>query len=143
MFLNFDYALEALAKRFKTDNIIRGNRPRGSATGGNKSLDRGRRIWRFQNNQDKLIFVNAAAGGAGISLHDANTKTPRSCFISPPWSATVMKQVLFRPHRLGGGFSRQWLVFSDTEIERRVRDRVEARINNLDMLTDGDLANTA
>lgn len=66
---------------------------------------------------------------------------PRTCVISPPWSAQVLKQVLFRPHRLGGGFSRQYLVFPNNRIGQRVKERVTNRKNNIDMLTDGDLAN--
>ncbi len=141
VFLNFDHSINALARRFKTDNIIRGKR-KGNAEGGAKSYDRGQRIWRFRNNLDRLIILNSAAGGAGISLHDSDTQVPRTCLISPPWSAQVLKQVLFRPHRLGGGFSRQYLIFPNNRIGQRVKERVTNRKNNIDMLTDGDLTNS-
>ena len=134
--VNFDLTMELLADVLQCDLLIRGEKARA----GRDMLDRSRMIKLFQNNHRDLILVNACAGGAGLSLHDYVSQKPRRVIISPPWSAIVLKQVFGRAHRLGGGFSRQQLVFSKNTIEERVMQRVKNRLSNLDYLVDGDLS---
>lgn len=143
VFLNFNHSIDALAHRYKCKCIVRGTQRQDAKRGlvFEGGLDRHNAILQFRANKEKLIILNSAAGGAGVSLHDDVTQVQRDCYISPPWSAQVAKQVLYRPHRLGGGFSEQKFVFARNKIEGRVRDRVENRMSNIDALTDGDLRN--
>ena len=135
VFLNFDLTIEALSKRLGVTNIIRGSRK-----GEKNNYDRGMRIHRFRTNLARVQIINSCAGGAGLSCHDSETKVPRTSIISPPWSALVLKQVFGRVQRLEGGFSQQKLLFAKGTVEDRVRVRVENRLDNVDSLTDGDLA---
>lgn len=134
IFVNFDHTIEALMRRLDTKCVIRG------ANGdGRGNIARANAVQCFQANTEPFIIVNSAAGGAGISLHDPATQRPRTCLISPPWSAIVLKQVLGRTQRLGGGFSTRKLIFTKGSVEERVMERVQASLNCLDTLTDGDL----
>lgn len=134
LFVNFDHTVEALMQRLDTKCVVR-----GEAGDGRGNIIRANAVQSFQTNTEPFIIVNNAAGGAGISLHDPKTRKPRTCLISPPWSAIVLKQVLGRTQRLGGGFSTRKLLFAKGTVEERVMERVQASINCLDTLTDGDL----
>lgn len=143
IFLNFDHTIKLLAKEFKTRCIVRGERRGLDAEVSFKdenNYDRTAAVREFQANREPIILVNCAAGGAGISLHDPITQRPRTSLISTPWSAIVLKQVLGRTLRLGGGFSTRKLLFAKGTIEDRVMARVSTMTNNLDTLTDGDLS---
>lgn len=133
LFLNFDYSVNILCKMLETDCVVRGDRA------GEGNIRRAHHITEFQANRQPYIIVNNAAGGAGISLHDPITQKPRTSLISPPWSALVLKQVLGRSHRLGGGFSTRKLIFASGTIEERVMGRVRQKMDQLDTLNDGDL----
>lgn len=135
IFVNFDSSVEDLSQRLKCKWIIR-----GCGMGNNrKNLDRDYVIEAFQKNWINTVIVNSAAGGAGLSLHDIDTQRPRETLISPPFSAVRLKQILGRAHRLGGGFSRQRVLFAAGTIEEKAMHRVQSRLSNLDALTDGDL----
>jgi len=141
IFVNFDHTIEALSELLDTKCIIRGQRrPGRQGRKAENNYDRATAITEFQANRQDFILVNSAAGGAGVSLHDPVTQKPRTSLISPPWSALVLKQVLGRTLRLGGGFSTRKLLFTTGTIEERVMRRVQTMTDCLDMLTDGDLS---
>ena len=86
------------------------------------------------------MLVNLAAGNAGISLHDLDGKFPRHSIVCPSWSAINLVQALGRIHRAEGKSPcLQKIVFAAETIEERCCERVQAKLDNLDMLNDGDL----
>lgn len=138
IFVNFDASVEVLAQMLDCRFIIRGD---GSGRSGNH-FDRPNAVRAFQQNRTPYIVVNVAAGGVGLSLHDDKTQIPRVSLISPPYSAVMLKQVLGRVHRLGGGFSTQKILFAAGTIEEKVMQRVQNRLTNIDTLLDTDLVVT-
>lgn len=86
------------------------------------------------------IALNSQAGGEGLDLHDL-VGVPRVSLISPPYSATLLRQIFGRTHRIGGR-SRAVLkpVFIAGTIEQtRIMPRVQSRMKNIETLTDTDL----
>lgn len=93
----------------------------------------------FQSNKETLCIVNCDAGGLGISLHDLNHTRPRMALITPPWSATTVRQVLGRVHRAGGTKAQQLFVLAAGTPEERVYAAVKRKLGNLDALNDNDM----
>lgn len=138
IFVNFDASIEALSQYLDCNCIIRGDGS-GKTHPTRPMLSRAHAISEFQSNRQPFILVNNAAGGAGLSLHDDVSQIPRDTLISPPYSAVVLKQILGRTHRLGGGGSVQKILFAHGTVEERVMERVQNNLGNLDALVDGDL----
>lgn len=133
VFLNFDASISVLAKLLKTTAIIRGA---GEAKG-----DRPRNavIYEFQQNREPYVLVNSMAGGAGLSLHDAADRVPRTSIISPPFRAIQMRQIFGRVWRRGGGFATQKVVFASGTLEEKMLGTLRALDGNLDALLDSHL----
>lgn len=134
IFVNFDTTINILSKKLETTCILRGQRRKDG-----NNFDPVNSVRAFQSNRSPIILVNSAAGGVGVDLHDPVTKKARTTIISPPWSALILRQVLGRTKRDGGGYSTQRLVFAAGTIEERVMTRVQAVSDNLDALVDADL----
>lgn len=134
IFCNFDATIDVLSEILKTKCIIRGARKSSNYA------ERENSIASFQSNHQDFILVNTLAGGAGVSLHDPVKGVHRTSIINIPLSAVALKQVLGRVSRLGGGYSTQKLLFARGTVEERMYERVSARMNNLDLLTDGELS---
>jgi hypothetical protein len=133
VFLNFTETIEALSKRLKTNCIVWGK---------NKKDERDKAIDAFQSDKERIILVNTAAGGAGLSLHDLNGKYPRMAIISPTPSAVNLRQVLGRIHRDGAkSKALQKIVFAANTEEEDVCENVKKKLHNLDIINDGDLLN--
>ncbi len=95
----------------------------------------------FQADKKRILVVNIAAGGTGVSLHDLNGNFPRASIISPNWSAYNMRQALGRIWRLEGKTkSYQRVVYAAKCIEENICHRVQHKLTCLDTLNDGDLA---
>jgi hypothetical protein len=133
-FVNFNQTVDELwkaaNKRGWTCGVIRG---------GQSYEQRQLAIERFQSNRLDLIICNLQAGGVGVSLHDPITKVPRTSLICPSWSAVDLNQAIGRPHRNGGGPSRQFILYWGTGIERGVAKSVQRKVANLDTLNEGDI----
>jgi hypothetical protein len=133
VFLNFDASINALADRFNTKCIIRGE---------NTDIERQQHVDDFQSDKERLIIVNIQSGGAGLSLHDINGNHPRLSLISPAYSAVLMRQATGRVWRDGGkSKSIQKIVFVSNTVEEEVCEKVKIKLENLDTLNDGDLKN--
>jgi superfamily II DNA or RNA helicase len=131
VFLNFEDSINALSERFNTKCIIRGS---------NKNEERQKNIDDFQSDKERLIIVNVASGGAGISLNDITGKYPRLALISPCYSAVLMRQSVGRVWRDSSKTkSIQKIVFVGNTIEEEVCEKVNQKLKNLDLLNDGDL----
>ena len=94
----------------------------------------------FQSDKIRVVVVNIAAGGAGISLHDINGAFPRLALLCPTYNATDLKQALGRVHRAGGkSKSIQRLVYAAGTVEENVAKSVNQKIAAISALNDGDL----
>jgi len=134
LFVSFTKTVYALADGLKTDCIIKGGMTQ-------KQRDEAKR--RFQADEVRAVVCNIKSGGASLSLHDMKGKYPRAALISPTWSAINLRQATFRVHRAGGVTkSIQRIVFAANTIEEKVMAKVQAKLENLDSLNDGDLALT-
>jgi SNF2 family DNA or RNA helicase len=131
VFLNFTETIHALSKRLNTQCIVN-----GEVT----DKDRQNNIDDFQSDRQRVILVNIAAGGAGLSLHDLHGTYPRISLISPSYSAVQMRQATGRIWRDGAKTkSLQRIVFVKGTVEEKVCESVNIKLENLDLLNDGDL----
>ncbi len=131
LFVNFTETINAISSRLNTNCIFDG-----------KHVDvRQQCVDDFQNDRERIILVNIQSGGAGLSLHDLNGKYPRLSLISPSYSAVCMRQSLGRVWRENAkSKSIQKIVFVAGTVEEMVCKNVEAKLNNLDLLNDGDIS---
>jgi len=131
VFVNFTETLQAIAKRLNTNCIFDG---KTSDTERQKSVDD------FQSGKERVILVNIASGGAGLSLHDIHGLNPRLAIMSPSYSAVLMRQATGRVWRENGkNKSVQKIVFVANTVEEQVCENVKEKLKNLDLLNDGDL----
>lgn len=146
IFLNFnesiDACIERLTKKYRTPAMIR----KGTALeivairGGQTAKARQDAIEQFQDDTARIIVCNMSAGGVGVSLHDLNGKHARESLISPNYSAIQLKQALGRIHRANGKTNCvQKIIFAAGTIEEQACEKVQARLNNLALLNDGDM----
>lgn len=137
-FVNYTDTVEAIEKKLlrnpKMSNQI------AKIVGGQTNKQRNNDIDDFQNNVKRVMIANLSAGNAGISLHDLKGNAPRHSLISPSFSAIHLVQALGRIHRAEGKTPCiQKVVFAAGTIEEHACRRVQARIDNIDQLNDGDL----
>jgi superfamily II DNA or RNA helicase len=93
----------------------------------------------FQYGLYNVLVVNQQAGGAGLSLHDPTGRAEVDTYIWPTDSGRMLKQILGRVQRDGGGFSRQFLLgFAGTAQEGILLKSIE-KIRRIDALNDRDL----
>jgi hypothetical protein len=140
VFVNFDDTVKGIKDRLVKSKVIK-NSDIGFIVGGQSDKARKEDVDGFNADTKRILIVNIAAGGTGISLHDLHGKFPRASIVSPNWSAYHLKQALGRVWRLEGKTeSFQLIVYGAKTIEERICHRVQFKLANLDTLTDGDLA---
>lgn len=128
---NFSETIRALSKKLKTNCIVWGE---------NEGDERQANIDAFQADEQRIILVNIAAGGTGVSLHDLNGNHPRVALISPNDSAPMLRQAFGRVHRAGAlTKSQQRVIFIANTVEEDVCVNVKRKLVNLDRINDGDL----
>lgn len=138
VFVAFRETLKAL---MPTAARINGEGVACAIIGGQSETDRQAAIDAFQDDRARVILCMIQAGGVGLSLHDIHGNYPRVSLICPTFSAIDLKQALGRIHRAGAKSSaQQMIIFAAGTIEEQVRAKVEAKIANIDLLNDGDLA---
>ena len=138
IFLNFTDSLSALESRLLKNKKLTNNI--GKIVGGQSEKQRQLDIDEFNADKKRIMLVNMMAGNAGVSLHDLNGKFPRASILIPGFSAINLLQALGRIARQGGLTKCfQKIIFSSNTIEERACERVQARIDNLSALNDGDL----
>ncbi len=132
VFVNFTETINAMAKRLGTSCIFDG-KVGDAVREDNKE--------RFQNNKERVILVNVQSGGGGLSLHDLHGGHPRLSLISPSYSPVNMRQVVGRIWRDSAKTKAiQKLVCVAHTVEENVYHNVIKKLNNLDLLNDGDLS---
>jgi len=135
VFVNYVETIEALTKRLTkiTDKV-------GYIVGGQTTKRRQSYIDGFQCDDLRIMLVNQSAGNAGIGLHDLHGKHARGAILNPSFSAINLLQSLGRIHRANGKTPCiQKIVFAANTIEERCCAKVQAKLDNLDCLNDGDL----
>lgn len=131
LFINFTETLNSIAKRLQTKCIFDGKV-------GDK--ERQQSVDDFQADKERVILVNIQSGGAGLNLNDIHGKYPRLALISPSYSAVLMRQATGRVWRDSSRTkSIQKIVFVAGTIEEQVCENVKLKLDNLDLLNDGDL----
>lgn len=94
----------------------------------------------FNANTSRVIALQIAAGGVGISLHDLHGGHPRFSLISPGFSARELVQALGRVHRAGGKSKCvQEIVLAQHPIDLALKRTLDGKINCMETLTDMDL----
>jgi superfamily II DNA or RNA helicase len=131
VFVNYVETMKALSERLKTKCIFDGQTP-------DKTRDQS--VEDFQADKQRVILINVQSGGAGLNLHDLNGKFPRMSIISPSYSPVFMRQALGRIWRDDAKTKAiQKIVCVANTVEENVCRNVQQKLNNLDMLNDGDL----
>lgn len=96
----------------------------------------------FQDDSFHTMVLTAGSGGESISLHDINGKRPRAPLICPMYSAIRYRQILGRAARAGGKSKViQKIIYALNTREENVCYNLKEKLDRLDLLTDGDLAN--
>lgn len=134
LFCNFRETIAKLAEAFEDNRV-----PYGIVQGDQTEEERQAAIDGFQEHRLPVILVNNAAGGVGLSLHDTSGQHPRLQIVSPSLSPSTFKQVAFRTRRVGGGKVLVKFVYIAGTVEEQTKINVEAKLDCLDTLNDGDL----
>jgi hypothetical protein len=135
VFTNFRDTQAELAKRLTAHGIMPGR-----IYGGQSDNERQAFIDAFQNGLQRVILVMIQAGGVALSLHDTQGEHPREALICPGWSATEFKQTLGRVWRAGAKSKAiQKVVLCAGTVEENVYKTLKRKVNNIDLLNDGDL----
>lgn len=103
--------------------------------------DRKRIMAEFQKHRAPCaLAANSVAGGEGVDLQDL-VGVPVATLISPPWSATTLRQIIGRTHRIGAVTpALHYIIFAGGTVEENgVLPRVQQRSQNIEQLTDTDL----
>lgn len=138
VFLNFRESVKRLENAIheKTDHTFRVS----LIVGDQKEEVRETERLFFQRNESRICLCTFGAGGLGLDLHDLNGR-PRISILNPTWSAVQMVQALGRIHRAGSlSPAVQKLIYAAGTVEEDVAKRVEASLNNLSLLQDGELS---
>lgn len=139
VFFNFDDTRAAIENRLsklkKFDGLI------ARVVGGQSEKQRNADVEDFQRDSKRVMLINISAGNSGLSCHDLNGKFPRHTLINPNWSAIMTVQALGRAHRAEGKTPviQRFLFAADT-IEEKMRQKIQVKINNIDLINDGDLS---
>lgn len=111
--------------------------------GEQKPWERQRHIERFQADETHVAVVSIDSGGAGIGFHDLHGDYPRLGFLFPSYSAVGLRQSSGRLPRVGALTKvTQKFLYAAGTVEEKVMLNVRAKLANLDLINDGDLAET-
>jgi superfamily II DNA or RNA helicase len=132
IFVNFHQTLYEIQEHFGEDKCA-------IYHGKMDTLEREQNLKAFQENKKHVIVLQIKAGGQSIDLHDLHGR-PRVSYICPPESATELVQALGRINRSGAlSPALQKIVFAADTLEERIRIRVDAKVDRVEGLIDGDL----
>jgi hypothetical protein len=133
IFVNFRATLAALLKLLPDLPVIEGETPMDERTD---------ILRRFGADEVRVVAANLATAGEGLDgLQDLRGEFPRLTLISPGFNAVQLKQALGRVHRANArSKSVQRIVFAADTVEERACEAVRAKVANMALLNDGDLA---
>lgn len=132
VFVQFTRTIQVISSRLKIDHSI--------LAGGMSRRDADEHVAKFQSNERKIIVCQVDAGSESIDLHDMVGSHPRHVIIFPTYKSITLIQVLGRVVRSGGKSPAvQRIVYAAGGIEEKIAKVVETRLENLTMLSDGEL----
>ena len=136
IFVSFRHSVDWLFKAFPST-------PTCLIWGEQSARERDAQMNSFQTNKARICIAQIGAGGVGVDLHDVTGKWPREALICPTFSAVELRQALGRAHRATAKTpSIQRIVYMAGTVEEKVCRVVKAKLDNLDLLNDGDIRNT-
>jgi len=133
VFIQFTRTIQVISERLGTvdHRVLDGKRSR---------RDQDAAVNDFQSGHVRLLVCQVDAGSESIDLHDVHGDHPRHVIIFPTYKAVTLIQVLGRAVRSGAKSPVvQRIVYSSTGIESKIARAVENRLENLSLLTDGEL----
>lgn len=133
VFVNFRETLAWLAKFFKTKSLIFGAQER-------YKISRDQVIEDFQANRTRIVLAMVDAGGVSLDLHDLHGDHPRMSLICPTYNPITLKQVMGRTRRAGSKTTPIIkLIYTAGTVEEKVAETVNAKLDNISALNDGDM----
>jgi len=139
IYVNFTETIEAIQQRLERMRKFRGKNLIGLIYGGRTNNQRLQDIEDFQADRKRVMIVNIACAES-IGLHDITGTYPRAQLLNPSFSAIKVLQAQGRGHRQGGRtkvYTR--FIFADKTYENQICNRLSSRLDNLELLTSGDL----
>jgi len=133
VFVQFTRTIEAISERLGgiDHRVLDGKRSR---------RDQEAAVHDFQSGMVRVLVCQVDAGSESIDLHDTHGNRPRHVIVFPTYKAVTLIQVLGRAVRSGAKSPVvQRIVYSSTGIESKIARAVERRLENLSLLTDGEL----
>jgi SNF2 family DNA or RNA helicase len=131
IFINFTRSRETLYNNIKSCVQIYGDQ---------SVQDREDAISLFQADKCRVMIAQIQAGGVGLSLHDLRGEFPRIALVSPTNNPYDLKQCLGRINRAGAKSPAfQYIIYAAKTIETEICEKVNAKLDNIAGLTDGDL----
>jgi len=92
----------------------------------------------FQENRERVLVNQIAAGGASVSLHDTTGEFPRSAYIFPNDNPVHMRQATGRVDRVGGKTkSEQWIPCVAGTVSEKMVQRARQKMLGFDTINDG------
>lgn len=133
IFTCFVATMEAIQKKIKTECVIKG---------GQSTSDRRRALEDFGADRERIMITNIQAGGTAVDgMQDLRGEFPRIGLIPPVDDAVILKQALGRIDRANSKSpSMNILIFSAGTVEEKVFANVQSKLENIDLINDGDLA---
>jgi superfamily II DNA or RNA helicase len=138
-FVNFTDTIEMIKSKLEHSRKFRDRNLIGLIYGERTMGQRLRDIDDFQGDRKRVMLVNLACAES-IGLHDVTGRHSRAQLVNPSFSAIKVIQAMGRGHRQGGQtkvYTR--FVMADRTYENRICDKLNARLDQLEMLNDGDL----
>jgi len=133
IFVNFRETLAQLVKMHLTKSLIFGNQE-------TMNIDRDKVIEDFQSGKERIVFITADAGGQSLSLHDMVGGMRRISLICPTYNPITLQQILGRTYRANTKSTPiMKLVYAAGTVEEKVALSVNAKLDNIAALNDGDL----
>ena len=139
IFVNFTETIETIGARLEQTRRFRDKNLIGYIYGERTQRQRDIDIDALQADQRRVMLVNILCAES-IGLHDITGRYPRAGLVNPSFSAIKVLQAMGRHHRQGGRskvYTR--FVLADRTYENRIADRISGRLDNLELLLDGDL----
>lgn len=133
VFVQFTRTIQAITS--KLDKVSH-----GVLDGKRSRRDQEAAVHDFQSGLIRLLICQVDAGSESIDLHDTFGNRPRHVIVFPTYKAVTLIQVLGRAVRSGTKTPVvQRIVYSSTGIEAKIARAIERRLENLSLLTDGEL----
>lgn len=138
--VNFKETIKELLSKLPEASIYCGLAAGKVILGKYDSNDRQNVVDNFQSNNNRIIIGMMTACREGLNLQDVHGGNPRVSYILPPSSPFALRQVLGRIWRSTGVTpSLQHIVYAANTIEEDVCYNLATKLDQLDLLMDGDL----